>query len=158
MNVKMVPPLRISRRQKSLPSFSTILLYEDLKFGQRAWHFYEKLTHRFAGDFEFSHLMWSFSILKEPESFELAAQSAAEAHLLILSCSATTRLPSTIKDWLERWARLATNEPALVTLTNQKVNARAGAAMHSYLQKILVPYGIHLFPHGTSVSRALHLE
>jgi len=158
MNVKVVPFAQMSRRKKRLPSFGTVLLYEDLKFGQRAWDFYEKLTRRFAGDFEFSHLMWSFSILREPESFELAARSAADAHLLILACSGTTRLPSTMKYWLEQWARLATNKPAFVTLTNQKANARVGAAMHSYLQKILTPHGIHLFPHGGSVSRVLHLE
>ena len=116
MNVKVVPFAQMSRRKKRLPSFGTVLLYEDLKFGQRAWDFYEKLTRRFAGDFEFSHLMWSFSILREPESLELAARSAADAHLLILACSGTTRLPSTMKDWLEQWARLATNTPAFVTL------------------------------------------
>lgn len=158
MNAKVVPFAQMSRRKKRLPSFGTVLLYEDLKFGQRAWDFYEKLTRRFAGDFEFSHLMWSFSILREPESFELAARSAADAHLLILACSGTTRLPSTMKYWLEQWARLATNTPAFVTLTNQKANARVGPAMHSYLQKILTPHGIHLFPHGGSVSRVLHLE
>ena len=146
------------RHQKSLPSFRTVLLYEDRKFGQRAWDFYEKLTGKFAGDFEFSHLMWSFSILREPQTFEVTARSAAEAQLLILSFASTSRLPPTIKHWIERWVRIARHKPALVTLMDQQANAKAGAATHAYLQRILESHGIDFFPHGTSTSHALHLE
>ena len=68
--------------------------------------------------------MWSFSILGEPETFELAARSAADAHLLILSFAGTTHLPRTVKDWVERWVRIARHKPALVTLTDQKATGR----------------------------------
>jgi hypothetical protein len=158
VNVEMVTLPRMSRRYKSLPSFRTVLLYENLNFGVRAWNFYEKLTRKFAQDFEFSHLMWSFSILREPETFELAAGSAVDAHLLILSFSGTTNLPRTAKDWIERWARIATHQPALVTLMDQKAPGKRGLAAHSYLQKMVASHGIDFFPHGASVSRALHLE
>jgi hypothetical protein len=115
------------------------------------------LTRKFARDFEFSHLMWSFSILSEPETFELAAGSA-EAHLLILSFSGTTHLPRTAKDWIERWVRIATHQPALVTLMDQKAPGKTGLATHSYLPKILESHRIDFFPHGASVSRVLQLE
>jgi hypothetical protein len=116
------------------------------------------LTRKCARDFKFSHLMWSFSILSEPETFELAAGSAAEAHLLILSFSGTTHLPRTAKDWIERWVRIATHQPALVTLMDQKAPGKTGLATHSYLPKILESHRIDFFPHGASVSRVLHLE
>jgi hypothetical protein len=147
----------MSRGQKPLPSFNTVLLYEDLNFGHRAWDFYEKLNGKFARDFEFNHLMWSFSILRERETFELAVQSAGDAHLLIL-CFAGGRLPRTVKDWIERWVRIARHQPALVTLTDQKASSKGRPATHSYLQKILGAHGIDFFPHGASSSRVLHLE
>jgi hypothetical protein len=154
----MVSLPRMSRRQKSLPAFSTVLLYENLNSGERGWDFYEKLTRKFAGDFEFSHLMWSFSILSEPQTFELATSSAADAHLLILSFAGTAHLPRTVKDWIERWVRIATHKPALVTLTDQKATGKRVIATDSYLQKILGSHGIDFFPHGASTSRVLHLE
>ena len=154
----MVTLPRVSRRYKSLPAFRSVLLYENLNFGVRAWNFYEKLTRKFAQDFKFSHLMWSFSILSEPETFELAAGSAADTHLLILSFSGSTNLPRPAKDWIERWVGIATHHPALVTLMDQKAAGKRGLATHSYLQKILGSHGIDFFPHSASVSRVLHLE
>jgi hypothetical protein len=158
VNVEVVTLPRMSRRRKGLPSFSTVLLYEDLNSGVRAWDFYEKLTGKFARDFEFSHLMWSFSILGESETFELAARSAADAHLLILSFAGTTHLPRTVKDWIERWVRIARHKPALVTLTDQKATGRRATVTNSYLEKMMASHGIDFFPHGASVLRVLHLE
>ena len=157
VNLEVVTLPRMSRGQKTLPSFNTVLLYQDLNFGHRAWDFYEKLNCKFARDFEFNHLMWSFSILSEPETFELAERSAAEAHLLVLSF-AGTHLPRAIKDWIERWVRIAKHKPALVTLTDQRASGKAGTATHAYLEKILGSHGIDFFPHGASASRVLHLE
>jgi hypothetical protein len=157
VSLEVVALPRMSRGQKTLPSFNTVLLYEDLSFGHRAWDFYEKLNGKFARDFEFNHLMWSFSILREPETFSLAVQSAAEAHLLIL-CFAGAHLPRTVRDWIERWARTAKYKPALVTLTDQKATGKGGLATHSYLEKILGSHGIDFFPHGASSSRVLRLE
>ena len=157
VNLEVVALPRVSRDQKNLPLFNTVLLYEDLNFGHRAWDFYEKLNGKFARDFEFNHLMWSFSILKERETFELAVRSAAEAHLIIL-CFAGAHLPRTVKDWTERWVSLARHKPAFVTLTDQTATGKGSAAAHSYLQKILGAHGIDFFPHGASGSRVLHLE
>jgi hypothetical protein len=158
VNVEVVTLPRMSRRRKILPSFTTVLLYEDLNFGVRAWDFYEQLTRKFARDFEFSHLMWSFSILGESETFESAARSAADAHLLILSFEGTTHLPRTVKDWIERWVRIARHKPALVTLTDQKATGRRATVTNSYLQKMMASHGIDFFPHGASALRVLHLE
>ena len=132
-------------RQKSRPSFSTVLVYEDLTCGERAWSFYEKLTRRFEGDFQFSHLMWSFSVLGSPQTLVVAARSAADAH--------NTTLPANVKDWVRRWARLANNQnSALVTLVDQKARSGTAIATHSYLRRILDARKIDFFPHGFSAS------
>lgn len=156
MNAEVISLARPSPRKTGAPAFSTVLLYEDSRLGERAWDFYEKLTRQFDGDFEFSHLMWSFSMLGDPRTLQLAAQSAADAHLAILSFAGKTTLPPWIKDWIERWVRLAKRKSALVTLTDHK--AGPSATTHAYLRDILESHGIDFFPHSTSVSRLSHLE
>ena len=140
-------------RQKSRASFSTVLVYEDLTCGERAWSFYEKLTRRFEGDFQFSHLMWSFSVLGSPQTLVVAARSAADAHLVILCFTGNTTLSANVKDWVRRWARLANNQnSALVTLVDQKARSGTAIATHSYLRRILDARKIDFFPHGFSAS------
>ena len=95
-----------SRSTEAMP-FNTVLLYEDSRLGERAWEFYEKLTHEFEDDFDFRHLMWSFAVLGDPETLRLATDSAADAHLVILSFSGRTELPAAIKNWIARWVRRA---------------------------------------------------
>ena len=68
MNLEVVALPRMSRGQKTLPSFNTILLYEDLNSGHRAWDFYEKLNGKFARDFDFTHLMWSGGTFRNPRT------------------------------------------------------------------------------------------
>ncbi|MGA7904516.1 MAG: hypothetical protein WCA06_17910 [Terrimicrobiaceae bacterium] len=153
MNTSVVDKAVGNLRQKSRPSFSTVLVYEDLTCGERAWSFYEKLTRRFEGDFQFSHLMWSFSVLGSPQTLVLAARSAADAHLVILCFTGNTTLPANVKDWVRRWARLANNQnSALVTLVDQKARSGTAIATHSYLRRILDARKIDFFPHGFSAS------
>jgi hypothetical protein len=156
VNAEAISLARISPRKTGAPSFHTVLLYEDRRSGERAWNFYEKLTRKFEGDFEFSHLMWSFSMLSDSRTSELAVRSAADAHLVILSFAGKTELPARIRDWIERWARLAKRDPALVSLTDEKVGPNT--TTQAYLREILELHGIDFFPHNTSVSRAGHLE
>ena len=128
----------------------------------RAWEIepgtFKKLTHQFDDDFDFRHLMWSFSVLGDPETLRLAADSAADAHLVILSFSGRTELPAAIKNWVARWVRLAKHKPALVTLMDPKAKAGPRAATHAYLRERLEANGIEFFSQSTSVIRICHLE
>ncbi len=136
---------------KGRPSFNSVLVYEDLTSGERAWNFYEELTRRFEGDFEFSHLMWGFSVLRDPQSLVLAVRSAADAHLVILSLTGNAILPANVKNWVERWVKLASNQnSALVTL--HKAKSGTATETHSYLRRIVEPHKIDFFPHCTSGS------
>ena len=130
---------------------NTVLIYEDLNSGKRSWNFYEELTRRFEEDFEFSHLMWSFSMLAEPQTLHLAARSAADASLVILSSTGATELPARVKDWVERWVRFANSQnSALLTLVDHKAKSGTAAATHSYLRRIVEARRIDFFPHCTS--------
>ena len=159
MNATVVNKARGRLRARGSPSFNTVLVYEDITSGERVWNFYEELTRRFDGDFEFSHLMWSFSMLGDPQTVQLAARSAADANLVILSCSGIIELPARVKDWIERWARFANSQnSALVTLMDHKARAAAAAATHSYLRPIVESRKIDFFPHCTSALRMSHPE
>jgi hypothetical protein len=136
---------------KGRPPFNTVLAYEDLTAGERAWNFYGKLTLRFEGDFEFSHSMWSFSLLGDPETLLLAARSAADAHLVILSLTGNKVLPANVKDWVQNWARLGKDQgSALVTLVDHKATAGMVTATYSFLRRIIEPRKIDFFPYSTA--------
>ena len=159
MNAIVANEARGRFRARGRPSFNTVLVYEDISSGERVWNFYEELTRKFDGDFEFSHLMWSFSMLGDPQTLQLAARSAADANLVILSCSGIIELPERVKDWIERWARFANSQnSALVTLMDHKAKAAATAATHSYLRRIVESRKIDFFPHCTSALRMGHPE
>lgn len=138
--------------------FNTVLLYEDSRLGERAWEFYEKLTHQFEDDFDFRHLMWSFAVLGDPETLRLATDSAADAHLVILSFSGRTELPAAIKNWVARWVRLVKHKPALVTLLDPKAKVGTRAATHAYLREMLAAYGIEFFAQSAPAIRICHPE
>ena len=144
---------------KGRPSFDTVLVYENLTCGQCAWNFYERLTRRFDGDFEFGDLMWSFSMLGDPQTHQLAARSAAYAQLVILSFTGSIELPANVKHWVERWVSLVdSQDSALVTLTDHKANAGTSAATHTYLRRIVEPRKIDFFPHCSSARRKIYSE
>ena len=157
MNGVVINHTRLAR--KSTRSFNSVLLYEDSKSGERAWEFYEKLSRKFQGDFEFSHLMWSFPILRDAQTLRLAVTSAVDANLIILSLSGHAKLPSSVKNWLQRWSCLARDRnAAVVTLLDDNKNADATTRTHAYLRQLLGSRKIDFFPHSPSVSRVTHLE
>jgi hypothetical protein len=159
VNATVVCKIGGKLRTRGRPFFNTVLIYEDLNSGKRSWNFYEELTRRFEEDFEFSHLMWSFSMLAEPQTLHLAARSAADASLVILSSTGATQLPARVKNWVECWVRFANSEnSALVTLMDHKAKARTVALTHSYLRQVLESRKIDFFPHCTSALPMSHPE
>ncbi|HEY5770384.1 MAG TPA: hypothetical protein VIS71_11110 [Terrimicrobium sp.] len=148
--------LRIKRR----PPFHAVLVYEDLTCGEHARDFYERLTRRFDGDFDFSHLMFSFSVLGTRKALQLAASSAARANLVILSFTGNTELPANVKDWVERWVSLLADSQhsAFVTLTDHQTPARTSLASHTYLRRIVEPRKIDFLPHYSSSRRRIYSE
>ena len=159
MNATVVSKIGGRLRTRGRPSFNTVLIYEDLNSGKRSWNFYEELTRKFEEDFEFSHLMWSFSMLADPQTLHLAARSAADANLVILSSTGATELPARVKDWVECWVRFANSQnSALVTLMDHKAKAGTVALTHSYLRQVVGSRKIDFFPHCTSALRMSHFE
>ena len=145
-------------RIKERPSFNSVLVYEDLTCGERAWNFYEKLSRRFEGDFDFNHLMWSFCLLSDTPTRLLAGRSAADAHLVILSFSGSASLPADVKTWVRQWLKLANDQSAaLVTLIDRKSNSAVISAIYSYLRRATRPRKIGFFPHRT-VGASLRLR
>ncbi len=149
-----------SLRVKGRPSFHTVLVYKNLTCGEHAWDFYERLTRRFDGDFDFSHLMWSFSALGTRQALQLAARSAARANLVILSFTGNAELPANVKDWVERWVNLLADsqDSAFVTLTDHQTPERTSVASHTYLRRIVEPRKIDFLPHYSSARRKIYSE
>jgi hypothetical protein len=145
-------------RVKERPPFRTVLIYQDLTAGESALNFYEKLTRRFEEDFDFSHLMWSFSLLSDPETLLSAARSAANAHLVILSFTGNSVLPADVKDWARHWVKLGQDQrAALVTLVDHEAESGTLGASYSFLRRIIAPRKIDFFPHRAAGS-ALRLS
>jgi hypothetical protein len=159
VNATVVSNTARSLRVKGRPSFGTVLVYENLTCGGRAWNFYEKLTRRFHGDFIFSHLMWSFSMLRNRRTLQLAARSAAHANIVILSFTGNAELPAHIKDWFERWVSLTDSQDlAFVTLTDHQPQENTSIATDTYLRRIVEPRKIDFFPHRSSAPSQIYPE
>jgi hypothetical protein len=153
VNIPVLSKVNGGGRPNDRPSFNSVLVYEDVTCGEHSWNFYEKLTHRFEADFNFSHSMWSFSLLSDLQTLLLAARSAADAHLVILSFTGRALLPKEVKDWVQHWMRFATDQSsAMVTLVGQKAKSSVILETYSYLRRVLMTHKIEFFPHCTAPS------
>ena len=105
------------------PNSKVVIIYEDGPTGKRAKLFYDKLIHQLEDECVFS-LLWSFQVLAIPEIRKAAADSIAEADLVIFSLRGEAELPARLRLWIETWPRqIFDRDPMLIALVD-KTTAR----------------------------------
>src|SRR5208282_1481892 len=79
-----------------------VSIYEDLGGRDLLLRLCDSLARKFKDDLEFQFDWWRFKYLADPEIAMEAAQSAAQADLILLSAQ-SPELPVEVQKWFERW-------------------------------------------------------
>lgn len=91
-------------RTGGAPTFKVVVIYDDLRAGQRAMHTFWSLVAGLPDQTEpLQPQLWRFDLLDYPHRFAWALAHSADADLLLLSVSKEGDLPPTADYWLEQW-------------------------------------------------------
>ena len=129
-----------------------MIIYEDFLTRRRAKLFYDKLIHELRNECVFSLQLWSFQVLAIPQIRESAADSITQADFVILSLHGKTRLPASVRQWIETWSRqIFDRGSALIALVDKSMarddqNALTLAYLRGVAQTNRVAFFGHTFP------------
>jgi hypothetical protein len=127
------------------PKLAVVIIYEGRAAGQRAKYLYENLARDLRGKYDVNLNLWNLPILAISQIGQLASQVAAKAHVVILSLCGDVELPAEIREWIETWSQLITdNDPALVLLVNRHQTSKTRVAV-DYLPGVANKLGIDFF-------------
>jgi len=87
------------------PSWSVVVVYEDVRTRQQAVGFCERLIQRYWGHCGFEMTWVSLGELEDGASASRAAQNAAGGDLLIFSFQPEGDLALTLRAWVEVWLK-----------------------------------------------------
>jgi len=134
MNATLLNPrIAIPQWEPKYP-FDLVVAYEDTATRSRAMQLYDHLAQQLLDEYDFQCSWWKFDHLRDPVLHQEAADTAAEANMIILSFEQGREMPATARTWVETWlARKAVSKSALVTLVGQ-----AQESEHHFCQ-------VHLF-------------
>src|SRR5258708_18500047 len=94
-----------------------VIVHEDFSTGLAAKQLFDQLFDRFDSGGKHQFKMWEFSALRLMGPRAQAVREAAQAPIVCLSAHGDNSLLVGVKDWAERWAREAAQNPsALVVL------------------------------------------
>lgn len=117
---------------KAVPTFRVVIVYEDFRTAAQAKRAYDFLAANLTHEWQVTSQMWKFELLRIPELREMAANDAAKANLIIVSCHGDEELPAGVTDWIEMWQGEKGEPVALVALFDrppeQAEHARATQA------------------------------
>jgi hypothetical protein len=91
-----------------------------LETGKQAKTTYDFLVKNLGADCHFTNEMWKFEVLGIPHLQEMAANDAAKADIIIISCDGT-QLPPEVSAWIERWLGQPHHAFALVAMFDSPV-------------------------------------
>ena len=128
------------------PTFDVVVAYEDFETGKHAKRTYDFLTEHLSGECTFTNQMWKFDVLAIPNLRQMAAQDAAKADIVIISCHGLTELPMEVKAWIELWVNDESHPVALVALFDENTGSNAQTqAIRNYLEQIALRGGMEFF-------------
>jgi hypothetical protein len=130
------------------PSFNVVIAYEDLDTGKHAKRTYDLLVEKLEMNCEFNTEMWKFDVLGIPKLRHIAAQGAAAADIVLISCRGE-ELPPHVKLWIESWLSNKTEAPlALMALFESKSDGAAQRdAVRAYLADVARRGHMEFFAH-----------
>jgi hypothetical protein len=98
--------------------WAVTVVYEDTGARERALRLCHHLVQGFKTEIEFVFNWWRFRYLEDPDIAQAAAQTAAQADILLFSTSSHEELPEDVRNWTELWVPLRTpGEGVLLVLT-----------------------------------------
>jgi hypothetical protein len=116
------------------PSFNVVAAYEDVESGKHAKETYDFVVASLGPDCRPANRMWKFEVLDIPQLRELAAEDAAMADLIIISCRGQAELPAGVKAWIDLWLAEKGNVIALAALFGPPTaQATQAPAIRAYL-------------------------
>ena len=126
--------------------FNVAILYETVEDGKRAKRFSDQVATEVDDgyDIAININIWSFQVLRSPETFCLAACAAAAADMIIIAGTGTKKLPAQVNDWFQTWTSLVNRRhPIVVVLFAQPVEENA--SIRAALRRSVMRRGIDCF-------------
>ncbi len=154
-NTVVNPRFNASQWEPKFP-FDLVVAYEDTHTRNRALHLYDHLAQQLLDDYDFKCSWWKFDHLTNATLRQQAADSAAEANMIVLSLHARSELLPIHKSWIEDWLpRRDNRKAALVALLAgvDRPESEAGP-MLTYLQKTARLARMDFFTHAFDLPRS----
>jgi hypothetical protein len=122
---------------KVVPTFRVVNVYEDFTAAAQAKRAYDFLVANLTHEWRVTSQMWKFDLLCIPELRELAAEDAALADLIIVSCHGDGELSADVRAWIEMWLGYKADAVALVALLDcPPGQAEHAQATRAYLERV----------------------
>jgi hypothetical protein len=126
-----------ARGGKVVPTFRVVTVYEDFRTARQAKQAYNFLATNLTHEWQVTSQMWKFDLLRIPELRELAAEDAALADLIIVSCHGDGELSADVRTWIEMWLGYKADAVALVALLDcPPGQAERAQATQAYLERV----------------------
>jgi hypothetical protein len=120
-----------------VPAFRVVIVYEDFITAKRAKQAYEFLVANLTREWRVVCQMWKFELLRLPALRRLAAEDAALADVIIVSCRAEGELPADLRAWVKMWLDYKGDNVALIALLDcPPGQAEHAQATQAYLERI----------------------
>ena len=115
------------------PTWSVVVIYEDVAAREAAVIFCDHLVERFWARVEFEVSWWSLADLAADCSAQDGARKAAEADLIVVATTPGRNIPAVLREWVEGWvSQRGDREGALVGLTDPGAGP-SGASLEKYI-------------------------
>jgi hypothetical protein len=132
------------------------IVYEDFATGLRGKSALESLCDNQEFETDLSLDLWSFDLLRDPETSKHVCEGTASADIVVLSTHGKGDLPGAVLLWLNQWLKAWRDGPAALVVSLDETardDLRARQTLAS-LQSAAEAAGVDMFPHfGTGAAR-----
>lgn len=134
-----------------IPTFTVVIVYEDLASGKQAMNTYSRLLQEFGEDYVFDSHMWKFEEWRTPFVKEMAAAESARADMIIVAAHAGTPLPEAVVSWTALWLDNRQDQDGALVLLLDNAGENAGAnPLGRFFEKSAQRAGMDFFSQSTS--------
>jgi hypothetical protein len=132
----MQATLRVRQMGRAANGLCAVAAYEDSTTEARINEFCANLARQLGEACEFNKQMWLLTELRVPRLRAIAAEDAAQAHLLIVAVHHCEELPAELQNWLEQWLAKKANRNTLLIALLDPVYSGVSAGLRAYLENI----------------------
>jgi hypothetical protein len=136
------------KSEARVPREKCVVVYESPAIREHAVRFFERLAEEKKAAATGIN-WWPFQLLTQPASGDDAAQSAANADVIVFAMNASGDLPNEIKLWIEKWLnKRGEREGALVGLLKREEPREMASFREIYLRHIARRAGMDYLSRG----------